>query len=197
MTRIQRRYHFFAFLFIAPIIILFGIFRVYPSLQTLAYSFFRAELLRGRYTFIGLENFIDLLEDTIFLKAVINTLIYVISIVPISAGLALIDAARIDGASEIRIVLTIVAPLIKTTLATVSMILFLNSWNDFLWPVIAIHSVNLRTIPVGIALFKDPYHIEYGPLMAATVISTAPMLIAYFLSQKYVIKGIALSGLKG
>jgi multiple sugar transport system permease protein len=55
----------------------------------------------------------------------------------------------------------------------------------------------LRTIPVGIALFKDPYHIEYGPLMAATVISTAPMLIAYFLSQKYVIKGIALSGLKG
>jgi len=110
---------------------------------------------------------------------------------------ALIDAARIDGASEIRIVLTVVAPLIKTTLATVSMILFLNSWNDFLWPVIAIHSVNLRTIPVGIALFKDPYHIEYGPLMAATVISTAPMLIAYFLSQKYVIKGIALSGLKG
>ena len=110
---------------------------------------------------------------------------------------ALIDAARIDGASEIRIVLTVVAPLIKTTLATVSMILFLNSWNDFLWPVIAINSVNLRTIPVGIALFKDPYHIEYGPLMAATVISTGPMLIAYFISQKYVIKGIALSGLKG
>jgi multiple sugar transport system permease protein len=110
---------------------------------------------------------------------------------------ALIDAARMDGASEIRIVLTIVAPLIKTTLATVSMILFLNSWNDFLWPVIAINSVNLRTIPVGIALFKDPYHIEYGPLMAATVISTAPMLIVYFISQKYVIKGIALSGLKG
>ena len=110
---------------------------------------------------------------------------------------ALIDAARMDGASEIRIVLTIVAPLIKTMLATVSMILFLNSWNDFLWPVIAVNSVNLRTIPVGIALFKDPYHIEYGPLMAATVISTAPMLIVYFVSQKYVIKGIALSGLKG
>lgn len=110
---------------------------------------------------------------------------------------ALIDAARIDGASEIRIVLTIIAPLIKTTLATVAMILFLNNWNDFLWPVIVIHSENLRTIPVGIALFTDPYHIEYGPLMAATVISTAPMLIAYFISQKYVIKGMALSGMKG
>ena len=77
------------------------------------------------------------------------------------------------------------------------MILFVNSWNDFFWPVAAVNSVNLRTIPVAIALFKDPYHIEYGPLMAAKVISTAPMLIAYFILQKYVIKGIALSGLKG
>ncbi len=110
----------------------------------------------------------------------------------------LIEAARIDGAGEVRIVLTIIAPLIKTVLATVAMILFLNSWNDFLWPVIIINSENLRTIPVGIALFKDPYgNIDYGPLMAATVVSTAPMLIAYVLSQKFMIRGIALTGLKG
>ncbi|GAH90577.1 unnamed protein product, partial [marine sediment metagenome] len=95
-------------------------------------------------------------------------------------------------------VLTIMAPLIKATLATVGMILFLNSWNDFLWPVIVINSRNLRTIPVGIALFKDPYgSMNYGPLMAAAVISTAPMLIAYFFSQKFIVKGIAVSGLKG
>lgn len=110
----------------------------------------------------------------------------------------LIEAARIDGAGEVRIVLTIIAPLIKTVLATVAMILFLNSWNDFLWPVIIINSENLRTIPVGIALFKDPYgNIDYGPLMSATVVSTAPMLIAYMLSQKFMIRGIALTGLKG
>jgi len=109
-----------------------------------------------------------------------------------------IEAARIDGAGEIRIVLTIIAPLLKTVLATVAMILFLNSWNDFLWPVIIINSESLRTIPVGIALFKDPYgNIDYGPLMAATVVSTAPMLIAYVLSQKFMIRGIALTGLKG
>jgi ABC-type glycerol-3-phosphate transport system permease component len=112
--------------------------------------------------------------------------------------LDLIEAARMDGAGETRIVLTIIAPLIKTTLATVAMILFLNSWNDFLWPVIIINSESLRTIPVGIALFKDPYgNIDYGPLMAATVVSTAPMLIAYIFSQKYMIRGIALTGLKG
>lgn len=110
----------------------------------------------------------------------------------------LIEAARIDGAGEVRIVLTIITPLIKTTLATVAMILFLGSWNDFLWPVIVINSSGLRTLPVGIALFKDPYgNINYGPLMAATVISTGPMLVAYIISQKYMIRGIALTGLKG
>ncbi len=109
-----------------------------------------------------------------------------------------IEAARIDGAGEMRIVLTIIAPLIRTTVATVAMILFLGSWNDFLWPVIIINSANLRTLPVGIALFKDPYgNINYGPLMAATLISTAPMLVAYIISQKYMIRGIAMTGLKG
>jgi len=109
-----------------------------------------------------------------------------------------IEAARIDGAGEMRIVLTIIAPLIKTTVATVAMILFLGSWNDFLWPVIIINSANLRTLPVAIALFKDPYgNINYGPLMAATLITTAPMLVAYVISQKYMIRGIAMTGLKG
>jgi ABC-type glycerol-3-phosphate transport system permease component len=112
--------------------------------------------------------------------------------------LELIEAARMDGAGETRIVLTIVAPLVRTTLATVAMILFLGSWNDFLWPVIVINSQGLRTLPVGIALFKDPYgSINYGPLMAATVIATGPMLVAYAVSQKYMIRSIALTGLKG
>jgi ABC-type glycerol-3-phosphate transport system permease component len=115
-----------------------------------------------------------------------------------SIPMDLIEAARMDGAGEARIVLTIIGPLVKTTLATVAMLLFLSSWNDFLWPVIVINSANLRTLPVGIALFKDPYgNINYGPLMAATVISTGPMLIAYVISQKYMIRGIALTGLKG
>ncbi len=110
----------------------------------------------------------------------------------------LVEAARIDGAGEVRIVLTIVAPLVRTSLATVAMILFLGSWNDFLWPVIVINSPDLRTIPVAMALFKDPYgNINYGPLMAAAVISTGPMLLAYALSQRFMIRGIALTGLKG
>ncbi|MDQ7848970.1 MAG: carbohydrate ABC transporter permease [Armatimonadota bacterium] len=109
----------------------------------------------------------------------------------------LIDAARIDGAGEARIVATVVLPLIKPTVAAVAMLLFLSSWNDFLWPVIVINSVSLRTLPVGIALFKDPYgFINYGPLMAGTVITIGPMLLAYAFSQRFMIRGIALTGLR-
>jgi ABC-type glycerol-3-phosphate transport system permease component len=108
----------------------------------------------------------------------------------------LIDAARIDGSGEVRIVVTIIAPLVKSTLATIALILFIDSWNDFLWPVIIINSQWLRTIPVGIAFFKDPYHISFGPLMAATSITTMPMIFIYVFIQKFIIKGIATSGIK-
>lgn len=115
-----------------------------------------------------------------------------------SVPMDLIEAARLDGAGEIRIVFTIVAPVIKTALATVVLILFLGSWNDFLWPLIVINSPDLRTVPLGLSLFKDPYGgMNYGPLMAASVIATLPMLIAYIFSQRYVIEGIAITGLKG
>ena len=108
----------------------------------------------------------------------------------------LIDAARIDGTGEIRIVITIIAPLVKSVVATIALILFIDSWNDFLWPVIVINSKDLRTIPVGIAFFKDPYRISFGPLMAASSIATVPMIVVYLFFQKFVIKGIATTGLK-
>lgn len=108
----------------------------------------------------------------------------------------LIDAARIDGAGEIRIVATIIAPLVKSVMATVALILFIDSWNDFLWPVIVINSERLRTLPVGIAFFKDPYRISFGPLMAAASISTVPTIVVYLFVQKFIIKGIATTGLK-
>src|SRR3989454_10316592 len=84
-----------------------------------------------------------------------------------SIPLDLIDAARIDGAGEVRIVTTVVGPVIKATLATVAMLLFLSSWNDFLWPGIVINSQQLRTHPVGTALLKDRYrNVNYAPLVA-------------------------------
>ena len=91
-TRLNSRHILHAYLFIAPVILLFGIFRVVPSIQTLLYSFYKVELLRNRFTFIGLENFSDLLADEIFQGAALNTLKYVFTIVPISAFLGLVLA---------------------------------------------------------------------------------------------------------
>lgn len=123
----RRRHHLYAYLFIAPIVILFGIFRVYPSIQTLAYSFFRVELLRGRFTFIGLENFFSLLDDQIFLKAVVNTLIYVVSIVPISAGLALVLAVLFNAHFRLKEFFKAVyfAPMVTSTVAAAMVWLWL------------------------------------------------------------------------
>ncbi|HWT80246.1 MAG TPA: hypothetical protein VN648_15795, partial [Candidatus Methylomirabilis sp.] len=92
LTRIRSRRTLHAYLFIAPVVLLFGLFRVIPSIQTLLYSFYRVELLRHQFTFIGLENFRAMLTDEIFQRATANTLIYVATIVPISAALGLLLA---------------------------------------------------------------------------------------------------------
>jgi len=94
---LRSRHILHAYLFIAPVIVLFGIFRVAPAVQTLLYSFYKVELLRGRFTFIGLDNFSRLLTDPIFQHAARNTLVYVVAIVPISGMLGLLLAVLFNS----------------------------------------------------------------------------------------------------
>jgi multiple sugar transport system permease protein len=119
LVRLHARRTFHAYLFIAPVVLLFGVFRVVPSLQTLLYSFFKVELLRGRYTFLGLENFAALLQDEIFRLATVNTLIYVVAIVPISAGLALVLAVLFTAQFRLQELFKAVyfAPMVTSTVA--------------------------------------------------------------------------------
>ena len=114
-----RRRIFHAYLFIAPVILLFGIFRIVPSVQTLAYSFFKVELIRKRFIFVGLENFRALLQDEIFIKAMGNTLIYVVSIVPISAGIALLLAVLFNGPLRFKEIFKALyfSPMVTSTVA--------------------------------------------------------------------------------
>ena len=97
LGRLRSRHILHAYLFIAPVILLFGLFRILPSVQTLLYSFFKVELIKDRLTFIGLDNFQDLLTDEIFQRATINTLKYVVAIVPISAILGLLLAVLFNA----------------------------------------------------------------------------------------------------
>ena len=109
----------------------------------------------------------------------------------------IIDAARIDGASELSIYWRIVLPLIKPALATLGTFVFIGSWNNFLWPLLVLNSRELMTLPLGINSLRSLYADNTNLLMAGTAVSVLPMLLVFIYLQRYFIQGIALTGLKG
>ena len=110
----------------------------------------------------------------------------------------LLDAARIDGAGEIGIFLRIVLPLIKPPLASLAIITFLGSWNNFLWPLIVVNKGYLFTLPVGMTVFTQPLRSPYWTyIMAVSTVATVPVVLVFLALQKYFIQGVVLSGMKG
>jgi multiple sugar transport system permease protein len=107
------------------------------------------------------------------------------------------EAAIIDGASPFAVYRHIILPLSKPALATLTTFVFLHSWNDFLWPLMVVDRLALKTLPIGLAHFQDSYTTEYHLLMAASVIVMIPVLIVFLIGQRYFVRGIALSGMKG
>lgn len=106
------------------------------------------------------------------------------------------DAAMIDGCSRFGVLWRIILPLSGPALATLAIFTFMYYFNDFLWVLIVTNSEEMRTVQLGLAIFRDRYTTEWDKLMAGSVMATLPVLIAFLLGQKYFIKGIALSGLK-
>jgi len=109
----------------------------------------------------------------------------------------LFEAARIDGCSEFRIYWNIVLPLAKPALATVAILTFMFSWNDFLGPLIYLSDQLKGTLALGLALFVGQHQTEWGMLMAASVLMMIPMVLIFFFFQRYFIKGFVMSGIKG
>ncbi len=111
----------------------------------------------------------------------------------------LLDAARIDGASEFRIFWRIVFPLLAPASASLAIIIFLFSWNNFLWPLIIVQSPELVTLPVGTTLFTLPYQVQptWGPAMAVSTLATLPVALLFLFFQRYFIQGMLVSGIKG
>jgi multiple sugar transport system permease protein len=107
------------------------------------------------------------------------------------------DAAKIDGCSYFRIYWNIMLPLSKPALATLGIFVLLWSWNNFLWPLLIVNSLEMKTLPLGLAYFLGQYTVYWNLLMAGATIVLAPVLIAYFFAQRYFIEGITLTGLKG
>ncbi len=108
----------------------------------------------------------------------------------------LIEAARIDGCSEFRIYWNVILPLCKPVLATLGIFTFMGSWNDFLMPLIVMVGEERYTLPVALANLSGQYATKFGLLMAGAVVVVLPIIFVFILAQKYVIRGIATTGLK-
>ena len=109
----------------------------------------------------------------------------------------MIDAARIDGASETRIFVTIVLPLLTPIVVTLALFMFLGSWNDFLWPLIVLSDQHLYTLPVAVAAIAREHSADGELMMAAAVITTMPVLLLFLAMQRYYLTGLLGGSVKG
>ena len=107
------------------------------------------------------------------------------------------EAAFIDGAGHLTVFRRIVVPLARPALATVAIFAFLASWNSFLWPLVIVNTPDLMTLPVGLSNLQGRYETAWNLLMAGSTVAVLPILIVYLIGQRYVIRGVTLSGLKG
>ena len=107
------------------------------------------------------------------------------------------EAAQIDGATIIQTFYRVVLPLAQPALATLAVITFLGSWNDFLWPLLILKDAELQTLPPGLRTLQGAYTSEYGIMMAGAVIVAIPVLILYVVMQRFIVQSVASSGVKG
>lgn len=109
----------------------------------------------------------------------------------------LLDAGRVDGASELRIFRQIILPLCGPALATLGILTFLGSWNSFLWPLVVAQTQTHYTLPVALALFSTGQNqVNYGLLLAGATVVVAPVLVVFLIFQRRFIEGIATTGIK-
>lgn len=108
-----------------------------------------------------------------------------------------LDAARIDGCSELGIFFRVVLPSVKPAMATLLIIKFMWNWNEFFWPLVVINSPSMKVVTMGLMSFTNMYFIEYNLLTAAAVISILPILCIFLTLQRWVVQAVVMSGLKG
>ena len=109
----------------------------------------------------------------------------------------LLDAARLDGASEPRIFAGLIVPMSKTALSSLAIFIFMWNWDSFFWPLLVTTDDSYRTLPLGIALFESSYGTNYPQLMAVALMAMLPVLIVFLILQRNFIEALTMSGVKG
>jgi multiple sugar transport system permease protein len=109
----------------------------------------------------------------------------------------ILEAARIDGAGELRIFISVVLPLLKPIIATLAVLTFLGSWNDFMWPLIVLTDRDLQTLPVALAGLSREHVQDTELMMAGAVVTTLPVLLLFLALQRYYMQGLLVGSVKG
>jgi multiple sugar transport system permease protein len=107
------------------------------------------------------------------------------------------EAARIDGAGDLRIFLQIVLPLARPALATLAVLTFLNNWNDFLWPLYVLLSPENMTLQPGLSMLQGAFRTHFGIVMAGAVVASVPVLVLFGIAQRQIVESVAGTGVKG
>ena len=107
------------------------------------------------------------------------------------------DAARIDGCGHFRTYWQIIVPLAQPAIVTMAMFTFIGEWSDFTWPLVVLSDFKKYPITVGISLFRDQNYLFWDRTFAACLFATVPVIILFALGQRFIVGGIALTGLKG
>lgn len=108
-----------------------------------------------------------------------------------------IDAARIDGSSELGIFWRVILPSVTPALATLLIVKFMWTWNELFWPLVVINSPSMKVVTLGLVSFTNMYFIEYNLVTAAAVLSVLPILTIFLVCQRWVVRAVVMSGLKG
>ena len=109
----------------------------------------------------------------------------------------LMDAAKIDGCSDIKIFFKVILPLVEPAILTLAIVTFLRAWNNFLWPMVSCNRPEMKTLPLALGMMKTQYNTDVGLTMACAVINFLPPFIFYLFMQRKFKEGITLSGMKG
>jgi ABC-type glycerol-3-phosphate transport system permease component len=107
------------------------------------------------------------------------------------------ESAMIDGATRWRTFYSIILPLVKPALTAVAIVSFQGAWNDFLWPLVVLGTQNMYTLPIGLFFYKSAHYTQYNLLIAASMFNTIPILILFFIFQRYFIEGATAAAVKG
>lgn len=142
-------------------------------------------------------NMVDTYWGLILPQVVMAPIVFILKKFFDAVPIELEDAARVDGASRLRVFWSIVLPLSRPISGAVSIFVFIQAWNNFLWPFLVINDTFLMTLPVGLQTVMSAYGIQYAQTMAQALLAALPLIVVFLLFQRQIVKGVATTGFGG